>query len=61
MTDLAAAPAACLNDHMTYLQWHAAAERRAQRGARQVFCEVCQRWQWPDRLCAIARIVEKKD
>ncbi len=44
----------CQNTRLGYLAWHVDAERRDKAGERQVYCETCRRWQWPDQLCALA-------
>jgi hypothetical protein len=43
-------------ERQPYIAAHSDAERRMQRGQRQVFCSVCERWQWLDRLCPIAQL-----
>ncbi len=40
---------------LSYMAAHADARRRMKRNQRQVFCETCQRWKWPNQLCPDAR------
>ena len=37
-----------------YLAWHYAGKRRAAKGQSQVYCLLCQRWKWSDKLCESA-------
>jgi hypothetical protein len=39
---------------LTFLGFFADSEERYKRGERQVFCTRCEKWRWPDRLCADA-------
>lgn len=41
---------------LPYQAWHRDADRRHKAGQRQVICLTCQRYQWPDQLCALAQV-----
>lgn len=45
----------CQTPKMGYNAAHSDADRRLAEGQRQVFCTRCERWQWPDELCELAK------
>ena len=38
-------------ERLSYMAWHADADRRDKAGQKQVMCPDCAIWQWPDQLC----------
>ena len=54
---LAAQVALCRVPQLPYMEWHADAERRAEAGEEQTYCQTCERWRWPDQAAACPRFV----
>lgn len=42
----------CQVNPMSYLAWHAKAEKLYKQNQRQQFCEICQRWKFHEERCA---------
>lgn len=55
LNKLAAQIKKCQTPALPYLQFFEDAQRRLSAGEIQVFCTTCQRYQWRDRLCILAK------
>lgn len=42
----------CQIKAMSYLAWHAKAEKLYKQNQRQQFCAICQRWKFYDERCS---------
>ena len=47
--------AICQTPELNYMAAHTDAKCRMKNDQRQVFCKICQRWKWPDRVCIIGK------
>ena len=58
--ELAAVTTQEQEDRLSYGQWVEYAERKHRAGLRQLFCDRCCKWRWPDVVCCGASRVTRQ-